>query len=88
MAGEPKSEAEMWSEWLREASVLIAVFGAVLDPLLGQAGRVPMALASVLPSAIVDPADGKVGFLAWLVLMLGLSIATQVLGLKIEKARK
>jgi hypothetical protein len=86
--GEPKTEAEMWSEWFREASVLIAVFGAVLDPLIGQVGRVPEAVAGLLPPAIVDPADGKISFAAWFVVMAGLAVAAQLTGLNIEKARK
>ena len=85
MSDAPKTTAEMWSEWLREASVLIAVFGGLIDPLFEPKADAPPWLRWA-PS--VDSATGRISSGAWFVGMLVLAVVFQLVGMRIEKGRK
>jgi hypothetical protein len=80
----PKSSAEAWSEWLREASVLIAVFGGIIDPFFDGG---PSVRPGSLPPYLADQATGKIGALPWVLMVLVLAGGAQVLGLAIERRR-
>ena len=84
MSEKPKTAAEAWSEWLREASVLIAVFGGIIDPLFDGGPRVT---PGAFPAWFADAATGRIGTVPWFVMVIGLFGAAQFLGLAIERRR-
>jgi len=68
---------------LREASVLIAVFGGLVDPFFGA----PSVRPGSVPSFLAEPVTGRIGVIPWSMFMLLLSGIAQLLGLVIERRR-